>query len=234
MILFLGDSFTWGAGLQFEYLFQNGHSVDEINELMPPQTYLENLDYKSDEYRKKHHYPNLVAKELNKPYVLGKLGNGGTNNNMTFVIDNINELMQYYDEKQIKPIEMVIVQFTDFMRDVSDDWTSNQHTRDLEENNNKEILKQIKEFNVACQNKGLKWFGLSWHKEAGNILKKHYLDKFIPVLQDNDEYVCFDEVDIDRGSQLRLADIIDKCYDTHFSSNGHKLIANSILEKINV
>ena len=173
MILFLGDSFTWGAGLQFEYLFQNGHSVDEINELMPPQTYLENLDYKSDEYRKKHHYPNLVAKELNKPYVLGKLGNGGTNNNMTFVIDNINELMQYYDEKQIKPIEMVIVQFTDFMRDVSDDWTSNQHTRDLEENNNKEILKQIKEFNVACQNKGLKWFGLSWHKEAGNILKKH-------------------------------------------------------------
>ena len=234
MILFVGCSFTWGAGLQFEYLFENGHSVEEINKLIPPNTYLENLDYKADEYRKKHHFPNLVAKKLNKPYTLGKIGNGGTNNNMTFVIDNINELMQYYDKKRIKPVEMVIVQFTEFMRDVSDDWRINQHTRDFEKNNNKEIFKQIKEFNIACQNKGLKWFGLSWHKDVGNFLKKHYSEKFIPIIQDNDKYVCFDDLDIDRGTQLRLADVIPGIKDTHLSSTGHKVIANSILEKINV
>lgn len=233
MILFLGCSFTWGAGLQFEYLFQNGHSVDEINKLIPPQTYLENLDYKADEYRKKHHFPNLVAKELNKPYTLGKIGNGGANNNMTFIIDNISELMQYYDKKKIKPIEVVIVQFTEFMRDVSGEWRLNQHTRDFEENNNKEILKQIKDFNIVCQNKGLKWFGLSWHNDVGKILKKHYSDNFIPILQNSNEYVCFDDVDYSDENRLRLCDTL-QIQDTHFSSEGHRLIANSILEKINV
>ena len=233
MILFLGDSFTWGAGLQFEYLFQNGHSVDEINKLIPPETYLENLDYKSDEYRKKHHFPNLVAKEMNMAYVLGKIGNGGSNNNMSFIINNIGELLMYYFVLPT-PIEMVIVQFTEFMRDASEDWELNRYTGDFEENNKKEIIKQIEKFNKACRGKNLKWFGLSWQKDMGNILKKHYPDKFIPILQDNDEYVCFADLDIDRGSQLRLADIIDKCVDSHFSSEGHKLIAKSILEKINV
>jgi len=233
VILFLGDSFTWGAGLQFEYLFQNGHSVDEINKLIPPETYLENLDYKSDEYRKKHHFPNLVAKEMNMAYVLGKIGNGGSNNNMSFIINNIGELLMYYFVLPT-PIEMVIVQFTEFMRDASEDWELNRYTGDFEENNKKEIIKQIEKFNKACRGKNLKWFGLSWQKDMGNILKKHYPDKFIPILQDNDEYVCFADLDIDRGSQLRLADIIDKCVDSHFSSEGHKLIAKSILEKINV
>jgi len=233
VILFLGDSFTWGAGLQFEYLFQNGHSVDEINKLIPPETYLENLDYKSDEYRKKHHFPNLVAKEMNMAYVLGKIGNGGSNNNMSFIINNIGELLMYYFVLST-PIEMVIVQFTEFMRDASEDWELNRYTGDFEENNKKEIIKQIEKFNKACRGKNLKWFGLSWQKDMGNILKKHYPDKFIPILQDNDEYVCFADLDIDRGSQLRLADIIDKCVDSHFSSEGHKLIAKSILEKINV
>tara|TARA_R100001015_G_C4631206_1_gene193536 strand:- start:2065 stop:2766 length:702 start_codon:yes stop_codon:yes gene_type:complete len=233
MILFLGCSFTWGAGLQFEYLFENGYSIDEIDKLMPPQTYLENLDYKADEYRKKHHFPNLVAKELNKPYTLGKIGNGGTNRNMTFVIDNISQLMQYYDKQKIKPVEMVIVQFTEFMRDVTDDWRLNQHEEDFEKNNNKEILKQIKEFDDVCKNKGLKWFGLSWHNDVGKILKKYYSDNFIPILQNNNEYVCFDDINYSNKNRLRLCDTL-QIQDTHLSLEGHRLIANSILEKINV
>jgi len=253
MILFLGDSFTWGAGLQFEYLFQNGHSVDEINELIPPETYLENLDYKSDEYRKKHHFPNLVAKEMNMAYVLGKIGNGGSNNNMSFIINNIGELLMYYPGKIRNvwtnfvlptPIEMVIVQFTEFMRDASEDWELNRYTGDFEENNKKEIIKQIEKFNKACRGKNLKWFGLSWQKDMGNILKKHYPNNFIPIIQDNDEYVSMDkliltdeQVDPDpfiRESQLRICDVLPGISDTHPNSKGHKLIAHSILEKINV
>ena len=33
---------------------------------------------------------------------------------------------------------MVIVQFTEFMRDVTDDWRLNQHEEDFEKNNNQE------------------------------------------------------------------------------------------------
>ena len=78
MILFVGCSFTWGAGLQFEYLSKKrGWTSDEINAINPPKSHLEHLDYKCDEYRKKYHYPNLVAKKMNMAYGLGKLGNGG-------------------------------------------------------------------------------------------------------------------------------------------------------------
>jgi hypothetical protein len=70
MILFVGCSFTSEAGLQFEYLVKNRNwTSDEIN---PPKSYLEHLDYKCDEYRKKHHFPNLVAKEMNMAYGMGK------------------------------------------------------------------------------------------------------------------------------------------------------------------
>ena len=92
MILFVGCSFTWGAGLQFEYLSKKrGWTSDEINAINPPKSYLENLDYKCDEYRKKHHYPNLVAKEMNMGYVMGKLGNGGTNYEFPKILKHVAE-----------------------------------------------------------------------------------------------------------------------------------------------
>ena len=35
MIVFAGCSYTWGSGLQYEYLCEKGWSVDEINEVLP-------------------------------------------------------------------------------------------------------------------------------------------------------------------------------------------------------
>ena len=35
MILFVGCSYTWGSGLQYEYLYEKGWSVDEINNVLP-------------------------------------------------------------------------------------------------------------------------------------------------------------------------------------------------------
>ena len=35
MILFVGCSYTWGSGLQYEYLYDKGWSVDEINKVLP-------------------------------------------------------------------------------------------------------------------------------------------------------------------------------------------------------
>ena len=58
MIIFLGDSFTWGQGLQIPYWIEQGKSIDEINDLMPPKVALESvMDYEADEYRKTYHFP---------------------------------------------------------------------------------------------------------------------------------------------------------------------------------
>ena len=43
MIVFVGCSYTWGSGLQYEYLQDKGWSVDEINKVLPDNYHLENL-----------------------------------------------------------------------------------------------------------------------------------------------------------------------------------------------
>ena len=49
MIYFVGCSYTWGAGLQFEYLSkERGWTSDEINAINPPKSHLEHLDHIQD------------------------------------------------------------------------------------------------------------------------------------------------------------------------------------------
>ena len=103
MILFLGCSFTWGAGLQFEYLIDNEEwTIEQCNKLIPPKSFMEHLNYKSDMFRKKNHYPNLVAKHFDCHHSLGKVGNGGDNMNIKFCLDNLNQLVVHETKKQIK------------------------------------------------------------------------------------------------------------------------------------
>ena len=112
MIYFVGCSYTWGAGLQFELLSKRGWTANQINDIIPNRTFLEHLDYECDEYRKKHHFPNLVAKEMNMAYSLGKLGNGGSN-------DEICELLKvgcYYTLGGEGQCKIIIIQFTDWTR----------------------------------------------------------------------------------------------------------------------
>ena len=79
MILYVGCSYTWGSGLQYEYLQDKGWSVDELNQVLPVNYHLENLSYEADEYRKQNNWPNLVSKELDKAFVIGTYTNGGSN-----------------------------------------------------------------------------------------------------------------------------------------------------------
>ena len=58
MILFVGCSYTWGSGLQYEYLYEKGWSIDELNKVLPVNYHLENLSYEADEYRKQNNWPN--------------------------------------------------------------------------------------------------------------------------------------------------------------------------------
>lgn len=112
MILFLGDSFTWGQGLYYRRWIKDGLSSDDINKKLPPYTFHENIiSYEDDNYRKNHHFPALVSKHFNKPYST-KYGNGGSNRNIINILKNIRHQMMF------ETIELIIVQFTFWSRDI--------------------------------------------------------------------------------------------------------------------
>ena len=115
MILFVGCSYTWGSGLQYEYLLDKGWSVKELNKVLPVNYHLEHLSYESDEYRKQKNWPNLVSKELNKSFVIGTYTNGGSNLSTTLpVLNNTCRIAR------TNSIDLVVVQFTDWLRDMND------------------------------------------------------------------------------------------------------------------
>ena len=80
MIIFLGDSFTWGQGLQYIHLTEEkGWTWEECAKIVPPNLNLEWLGFDEDEYRKKNAFPYLVAKEFNLPFQVTRFENGGDN-----------------------------------------------------------------------------------------------------------------------------------------------------------
>ena len=247
MILFVGCSFTWGAGLQFEYLSKKrGWASDEINAINPPNSYLEHLDYKCDEYRKKHHFPNLVAKEMNMAYGLGKLGNGGNNYEIAKILKHTRLELAGPD-----PIELVVIQFTNWTRSCPEifnradsdgtdnrDFLSNDHIRKI-------ITTQIDNINFGCeQHLKSKWIGFSWFRDLSDILKEKYPKNYMPLYHKGKEYDSMEELVVVDGNwrfddssfqhkdKLRICDVIKGVDDTHLSSTGHKVIAKSIIRRL--
>tara|TARA_E500000318_G_scaffold92789_1_gene91642 strand:+ start:3739 stop:4485 length:747 start_codon:yes stop_codon:yes gene_type:complete len=247
MILFVGCSFTWGAGLQFEYLSKKrGWTSDEINAINPPKSHLEHLDYKCDEYRKKYHYPNLVAKKMNMAYGLGKLGNGGNNYEIAKILEHT-----AMELSGAEPIELVVIQFTDWTRSCPEiynraasdgtdntDFLSNDHIKRI-------ISTQIDKINFGCeQHLKSKWIGWSWRNDLAQVLKTKYPKNFIPLYHKGKEYDSmeelvvvgvdwrFDDSSFQDKDNLRICDVIQGVDDTHLSSTGHKVIANSIVRRL--
>ena len=115
MIAFVGCSYTWGSGLQYEYLYEKGWSVDELNKVLPYNHHLELLEYGADEYRKQNNWPNLVAKELDKSYVIPTYCNGGSNLSTTLpALQNLDRI------SRADSITTIVVQFSDWLRDCGD------------------------------------------------------------------------------------------------------------------
>jgi lysophospholipase L1-like esterase len=113
MILFLGDSFTWGQGLYFEKWKSEGINILEWQEKYGeihdyPH---EHLDYESHQYRRKHHFPALVAKHYDKNYDV-KWGNGGSNWDLIHQANMIPVLSPQYRNS----VDLVVVQLTDWTR----------------------------------------------------------------------------------------------------------------------
>ena len=244
MILYVGCSYTWGSGLQYEYLSDKGWGVKELNKVLPVNYHLEHLSYEADEYRKQNNWPNLVSKELNKSFVIGTYTNGGSN--LSTILPALNNTGRI---ARANSIDTIVVQFTDWLRDVGDEKISKYpgFIKDIvtEEFIETTILNQMRQIVHACNgiresnDPNLKdhkypkspypsWVGLSWQKDVGDVLKKHYPENFIPIHYKEKEYTSFSK--IDKG--LRLCDSIPGLKDEHLNSQGNKMIADSVLKKL--
>ena len=79
-------------------------------------------------------------------------------------------------------------------------------------------------------NNRVNWIGLSWFPEAGFIIKEFFPENYIPIYYKNVEYLGFEHIlSLDK---LNLKNTIPGCGDEHFSSEGHIILSNSIIKKI--
>jgi len=71
---------------------------------------------------------------------------------------------------------------------------------------------------------------------VGKLLKKHYPNNFIPINYKGSIYDGFESIarnnDIQNDDKLRICDVLPGVDDTHLSSKGCKVIADSIIRKL--
>jgi len=229
MIVFLGDSFTWGQGLYFKKWLKEGNPIKYCNQHLPPNFSQENISYSDDEYRRKHHFPNLVAKHYDRSYY-SKPKNGGSNYTIYKMAAEINE----YAHKNA--VELVVVQFTDYTRNIHDskyksklniDYTDKKIDHIFDEIIKKEIkivYDKLKDNNI----KNFLFF--SWRSDISNILEKDYNKYYTPLYYNNKKYESFDYLMLE-NPELQLSQELG-IDDEHLSELGHRVIADSIIKKI--
>ena len=236
MIVFLGDSFTWGQGLPIEKWIQTDNlSIEECNKFSPPQYSCESYNYEDDNYRKQNHFPNLVAKHFNKSYVT-KFGNGGNNKNIVDILQNLDS--HFVDDRGI---DFFVFQFTDFLRDPYFDFAQDiiheqGDSYKFENNLNKlfedYIRTQLHHIDDLIQRRNSKWIGFSWREDFGKVLKQYYPNNYIPLIHNNKSYNNFGKL-VDDDLKLKLSGKWVGLEDGHLNSDGHRVIANCIINKIN-
>ena len=242
MIAFVGCSYTWGSGLQYEYLYEKGWSIDELNKVLPQNHHLELLEYGADEYRKQNNWPNLVAKELNKSYVIPTYSNGGSNLSTTLpALQNLDRI------SRAGSLTTIVVQFSDWLRDCGDielrkysgdklDITTQEyidkqisiHTKQISDYCNGIFTRSDNNYQNIPKSNYPNWVGLAWRDDIGDYLKKHYPKNFIPIHYKGKEYTSFGQID----EGLRLCDTIEGLDDQHLNSEGCKVVADSIVKKL--
>ena len=228
MILFVGCSFTWGSGLQYEYLIKKGWSIEKLKkdrDRIITNNSIDPLDYKADEYRKQHSWPNLVAKKLNKPY---RVGTTKSATNLNQILNSIKHEKELCYSSSSNQIDTIVVQFTDWTRD---DITFNNSVSQTIEHHVKQIADACDDIrnDEFIKSKNYKtsypsWVGLSWHKDIGKLLEKYYPENFIPLYYKKERYNNF-EFFRELGD-IHLED------NGHFNSKGCKVIADSIVKKL--
>jgi len=236
MIVFLGDSFTWGQGLPIEkWIKSDNLSIKECNNFSPPKYSCESYNYEDDNYRKQNHFPNLVAKHFNKSYVT-KFGNGGNNKSIIDILENLDS--HFVDDRGI---DYFVIQFTDFVRDPYFNFAQNiihkqgdsyKFEHSLEKLFEDYIKTQLELLDKLIKQRNSRWIGFSWREDYGKILKEDYPNNYIPLIHNNKSYNNFNEI-LQDDNHLTLSGKWEGIEDGHMNSDGHIVIANCIINKIN-
>lgn len=225
MIIFLGDSFTWGQGLYYKKWLESGKTIEFCEKNLPPKFSHENISYIDDEYRREKHFPNLVSKHFNRSYY-SKPGNGGNNRDLYHIA---NEISKYAPSDAI---DLVVVEFTEFLRDLNykippeigetlfDDWVYD---------NCKKQIHRV--FDSLSRNAVKNIVMFSWREDIGKILHNEYKDFIVPLIYNDIEYQSFDKM-LEENQELVIAGDLN-ISDGHFSERGHEVIAKCIIDKVN-
>ena len=220
MILFLGDSFTWGQGLEWEYMINNeGASIDDCNKLIPPETACERLPINLQDYREKNRWPRLVAEHFNQQYDLSRCGNGGSNYDAYVFLENIEHFIH------LENLDLVIFQLTNSYRGIPDDFegdTDELFVADVIQFKNS--LEKIKS-NYPYIN----FLTLSWLPEPSEIIEKMLGPELLVKFNfEGQEYNSFEGF----INKLTLSNKYSGLIDHHFNLEGHQFIAKSVIEHI--
>lgn len=218
MILFLGDSFTWGQGLQYIHLVENeGWSWDDCSKIIPPNSRMEWLGFTEDEYRKQNSFPHIVSKKIDLPYSVARFENGGDNETMYQILSGIQPFIS------VNNIFCLIIQFSDPVRSLNKEYDEN--IGDIYT----QIKNQVVKIDEFCKLVNLPWLGISWQPEIGDILKEYYNENYIPIIYKNKEYTNFSYISDLKDIFLQETYPIE---DGHFNLEGHKLMADMIYRKM--
>jgi len=258
MIFFLGDSFTWGQGLYFEKWHEDGISSDYMANHMPDIFPHECLSYEDNKIRKELHFPNLVSKHFNRDYVTDWY-NGGTNYDLLRYIPLIKGspiqdlvVVQFTAPNRIHEPLISNTLFSDAIRsrkdlpnglrdEINESYKSRNVESFIEETKRDVDLKEIYDLAyeqiylidkfISHRSKhNIGWIGFSWWPEM--------CDEIIQYAKLKKELIArtggFDKEKLSKKelNNLKLKRKIKGCPDEHLSSDGHKVVADSIINKI--
>jgi len=262
MIYFLGDSFTWGQGLYFEKWEKLGYG-NMINKHSPDIFAHECLSYDDHKFRKEFHFPNLVAKHFDRDYVTDWHNGGTNYDLLKYIaclpagaIQDLVVVQFTSPLRMFKPLigntfmgkvirtredldreELEIIDTTYKRLNVESIIKKSDRNENIKEvyKNSFEQIYLVNKFINKNMN-GKTWIGFSWWPETGEIIKNFFKENYVPLYYKGEEYNSFESLlnkDILSLKNKMAATSNIKCFDEHFSTDGHKVIADSIIKKIN-
>lgn len=219
MILFIGDSFTYGQGLQYYYLTEHkGWSWEKCEKLAHSNNRFEWLGFEEDEFRKSNSFPYLVSKKIDLPYHTPRCENGSDNQVSYEILRDIQPFCSTTN------ITFVVIQFTEPSRSILNGDEPKFDT--IEEH----FDFQVERIDELLKSYNVEWLGISWMPEIGKILKDKYPNNFVPVKYKDKYYNCFEPAYSSPLKELTI-EYSEKIEDGHFNILGHQVLADSILEK---
>lgn len=215
-ILGLGCSFTWGEGLYY-YSDLEGLPFGKNHKFV-----FEDVKPAMIQYKNMHRFIQLVANHY-KTWSWANRGNGGTNFS---ICDYVDEDFTEQDEFKFSDFKLVIFQFTHFGRDSYEGIS---------------IDEQITRADLICsdfEREGIKVVSICWDEEipSQDLYRKRFKNRHIDISLDGvtkpgfDYFIWNDKYNITVASDFKEKKLQQN--DLHFNHNGHQLIADLIIKKL--